>query len=417
MFRRAASLSLLVFTAFSASCAVERPALSSEKLTARKHEQLASLDKYQRLVEARLVRRMIREATAAETGRTPVIDILIISGGGDFGAFGAGFLQGWGWNVTPDEDGNVGRPQFDVVTGVSTGALIAPFAFIGTAPQYDRVADMYSAPKKSWFVSRSLIKLLFGAESYMETAGLREEVEAQIDKTTIAAIAEGERFDRTLWIGTTNLDLGVLYPWDLSLEARRIVDGERTSEGATVKRFHDILMASAAIPAVFPPVVIDSTLYVDGGTTSNILVDADLLRPGGPVETYRREHPDLPMPRFRFWVIINNKIGVDERVVQPTWLSITKASVATAIRSSTIGSLKQLETLSELQRCKGLEVQFRFVCIPDSWAPPADNLEPFDPRLMQSLIELGRRMGERSESWRTSLNAEAAREVQQAATP
>lgn len=345
---------------------------------------------------------MTREIAAAAPDETPTVDILIISGGGDYGAFGAGFLQGWGWNVTPDPDGNVGRPQFDIVTGVSTGALIAPFAFIGTAPEYDRVAQMYSAPKKEWFVSRSLVRILFGAQSYMETAGLRAEVERQIDLDMVKAIAEGEAVDRTLWIGTTNLDLGILYPWDLTTEARRITDND-PNEGHSLARFHDVLMASAAIPAVFPPVVIDSTLYVDGGTTSNILVDADLLRKEGPVETYRARYPGARLPRFRFWVIINNKIGVDERIVQPTWLSITKASVATAIRSSTIGSLKQLEALTELQRCRGLDVQFRYVCIPDDWRPPVDNPEPFDARLMQSLLELGRRMGEKSNPWRTDL--------------
>jgi hypothetical protein len=412
-------------------CAVARPALSDEGLAQRKQAQLAYLDRYRQVIEGRLVRRMTREARAAATvpGKRAVIDVLIISGGGDYGAFGAGFLQGWGWNVTPDESLSK-RPVFDVVTGVSTGALIAPYAFIGTNPEYDRVADLYSAPKKSWFVSRGLIKLLFGAESYMETKGLRRELDTQIDAETINRIAVGEREDRSLWIGTTNLDLGVLYPWDLTLEARRVADASTNAsplaaqvssfehsdlasepvgeEGASASRFRDVLMASAAIPAVFPPVVIDDTLYVDGGTTSNIIFDVDLLQPDGPVDSFRKLHPDLPVPKFRFWVIINNKIGVDGRIVQPTWLSITKASVATAIRSSTLGSLKQIEILTELQRCKGLDVEFRYVCIPDEWQPPASDPEPFDPELMGSLLELGRRMGERWDSWRSNLSGTIA---------
>jgi predicted acylesterase/phospholipase RssA len=384
-------------------CAVERPALSSEKLAARKVEQLGYMKRHAEQVEARLARRMAREAKDPGS----CIDILIISGGGDYGAFGAGFLQGWGWSTLPGDDGRLGRPSFDVVTGVSTGALIAPFAFIGTNPQYDRVAAMYSSPKKEWFVSRGLIKLLFGAESYMDTAGLKRELEAQFDDAMIAAIAAGEQEDRTLWIGTTNLDLGVMYPWDLTTEARRIVEhvgeGERPGGGPSAARFRDVLLASAAIPAVFPPVVIDSTLYVDGGTTSNILFDTDLLRTGGVVDRFHAEHPGSPLPRLRYWVIINNKLGVQERVVQPTWLSITEASVATAIRSSTLGALKRLETLTQLQTCRGLDVSLRFVCIPDAWKPPTADAEPFDPQLMQSLLELGRRMGEQPDSWRTDL--------------
>ncbi|XVJ59310.1 MAG: patatin-like phospholipase family protein [Tepidisphaera sp.] len=412
---------LLSLVALAQGCAVNRPALSSDKLIQRKAAQLGYITQYARIVEDRLVRRMAHEA-AATPDRQAVIDILIISGGGDFGAFGAGFLQGWGWNVTPASDLQK-RPEFDIVTGVSTGALIAPYAFIGTSPEYDRVADLYSAPKKEWFVSRGLLKLLFGAESYMDTSGLRAELDNQITSETISAIAQGEREHRSLWIGTTNLDLGVLYPWDLTLEARGIVEAppsvEQTSgsaeanriaepvgaHGARASRFRDVLLASASIPAVFPPVVIDDTLYVDGGTTSNILFDVDLLQPGGPVERFRKDNPSLRLPRFRYWIIINNKIGADGHIVQPTWLSITKASVATAIRSSTLGSLKHLEALTELQRCKGIDSEFRFVCIPDDWQPPVESPEPFDPALMNSLLDLGRQMGERWESWRTDLSA------------
>lgn len=414
-------VALVSVVALAQGCAVNRPALSSDKLIERKAAQLGYISEYGRIVEDRLVRRMALEA-AASPDRQAVIDVLIISGGGDFGAFGAGFLQGWGWNVTPASDLHK-RPEFDIVTGVSTGALIAPYAFIGTSPEYDRVADLYSAPKKEWFVSRGLLKLLFGAESYMDTSGLRAELDNQITSETIAAIADGEREHRSLWIGTTNLDLGVLYPWDLTLEARGIVeappateqrsasaDANRIAEpigahGARASRFRDVLLASASIPAVFPPVVIDDTLYVDGGTTSNILFDVDLLQPGGPIERFRRDNPSLRLPRFRYWVIINNKIGADGHIVQPTWLSITKASVATAIRSSTLGSLKHLEALTELQRCKGIDSEFRFVCIPDDWQPPVESPEPFDPALMNSLLDLGRRMGERWESWRTNLSA------------
>ena len=310
--RRSAHILLAAAATLAAvgGCVVERPALSSEKLAARKVEQLGYMKQHAEAVEARLARRMAREAGQPEA----CIDILIISGGGDYGAFGAGFLQGWGWSTLPGDDGRLGRPSFDIVTGVSTGALIAPFAFIGTNPQYDRVAAMYSSPKKEWFVSRGLIKLLFGAESYMDTAGLRRELDAQFDDGMIAAIAAGEQEDRTLWVGTTNLDLGVMYPWDLTTEARRIVEhvgeGDKPGGGPSAARFRDVLLASAAIPAVFPPVVIDSTLYVDGGTTANILFDTDLLRKGGVVDRFQADHPGVPLPRLRYWVIINNKIGV-----------------------------------------------------------------------------------------------------------
>lgn len=322
------------------------------------------------------------------------MDILVLSGGGDKGAFGAGFLQGWGEVMSA----GAGRPEFDVVSGVSTGALIAPFAFVGSELSYERIARIYSEPKATWFQSRGLLNFLAGASSYMESRGLRRDIEKEVDGTILGAIAAGERDDRTLWVGTTDLDLGVHYPWDLTYEAKRI-----SERGDSPRRFYDVLMASAAIPVIFPPVVIDDTLYVDGGTTSNILFDVDILRANGPIERFRAERPNLPLPIGRYWVIINNKLDVEEQIVQPTWRSITEASLSTAIRASTIGSLRQVEMQARLARAAGMDVEFRYVCVPEGWEPPQRDLPPFDKRLMESMMRCGRELGARGDAWRDGL--------------
>ena len=79
---------------------------------------------------------------------------------------------------------------------------------------------------------------------------------------------------------------------------------------------------------------LDDTLYVDGGTTANILVNADMRSPKSVMNTWRVSHPNVPLPKIRYWVVINNQLGAAPQVVQPTWVSITGASVSTAIRSS-----------------------------------------------------------------------------------
>lgn len=379
----------------SAGCATSRAALSEPELRVRADARRATIEKYRGIVAERLVRRMIREADVAHArGERAVVDILILSGGGDQGAFGAGFLQGWG--AVKGEGPR--RPEFDVVSGVSTGALIAPFAFVGSELSYERIARIYSEPKAGWFQSRGLLNFLAGASSYMESRGLRRDIEKEVDAATIAAIAAGEKDDRTLWVGTTDLDLGVHYPWDLTYEAKRIAE-----RGNSPKRFYDVLMASAAIPVIFPPVVIDDTLYVDGGTTSNILFDGNILRADGPIARFRAERPDLPLPIGRYWVIINNKLDVEERIVQPTWRSITEASLSTAIRASTIGSLRQVEMQARLARAAGVDVEFRYVCVPEDWEPPERDLPPFDKRLMDSLMRRGRELGAKGDAWRESL--------------
>lgn len=376
-----------------AACAVSRPTLKPEELAVRARAQEEATARHVRKLVERTVRRMEHEVGAHEKGGPPaVFDVLMISGGGDYGAFAAGILEGWGDIKDPAWE----RPLFDVVTGVSTGALIAPFALLGDEHSYRRVLDLYEHPKKDWIELRDLFFFLPGRQSFMNTKGLERDVRTQIDRETIAAIAAAERDGRTLAIGATNLDLGRMHPWDLTTEAARIDNGELESD-----RFYKVLMASAAIPALFPPVVIDDTLYVDGGTTSNILYDADLRSRGAPVQLFKERNPGRSLPTFRFWVIVNNQLGGTPQRVDPTWVSITEASVATAIRSSTIGTLRLLSLTTELQRRDGIDVEFRYVAIPDDWRPPVEGA--FKAETMQSLSKLGREMGSNTDSWRTDI--------------
>lgn len=391
-------LTLVVLLA--TGCAKTRPALAQDELERRRAISLRETENDIVASRGKAVARMYREWCDFRAGLTtepPVFDVLILSGGGDYGAFGAGFLRGWAQRtrtqVTPGTEvdhslPDLRLPEFDVVTGVSTGALIAPFAFIGDDASLQRVLDLYSEPKKDWVELRDLFFFLPGRESFLDTTGLWRDIRAQIDKDVIEQIAAGSRRGRVLAIGTTDLDLGVLKPWRLGLEA------EVAAETGDPTRVHQILLASAAIPGAFPPVIIDDTLYVDGGTTSNIIFGIDARAPSPLVPLAAELYPDMPMPRIRYWVIINNQIGAAPRIVQPTWTSIVGASVSTAIRSSTIGSLRQLALLARFgQDVEDLNVEFRFVAIPDDWRSPNPTAGIFDRETMQSLARLGEELG------------------------
>lgn len=157
----------------------------------------ALLEQYKKTVSAEreqiaqtVLRRLEREYQEHQTSGEPFIyDVLIISGGGPKGAFGAGFLEGWG----TVESGPTKRPEFDAVTGVSTGALIAPFAFTGTHEAYHKVADFYANPEPNWVRERGKFSFLPHHVSLFNNCHLQDTIREKVDETLVQAVAEGDR--------------------------------------------------------------------------------------------------------------------------------------------------------------------------------------------------------------------------------
>ena len=255
------------------------------------------------------------------SSRARHLSYLALSGGGADGAYGAGVLNGWSAAGT--------RPEFSVVSGVSTGALIAPFAFLG--PAYDAtLRDVYtSGIAESLLNTPSIVHAVFGSGLFGNTR-LRELVARYISQDMLGAIAAENARGRKLFIVTTNLDTQRTVIWDMGRIA-----AIRSSQALNL--FRDVLAASASIPVVFPPMLIDAEanghrfqeMHVDGGVTAPVLTlpEAFLLRNGALAGGLR----------MNIYVLVNDKVERDFQLVPNSTIDIaarTSASITkTQIRS------------------------------------------------------------------------------------
>ena len=309
------------------------------------------------------------QMSASGLDRRPV-NVLAISGGGSNGAYGAGMLEGWSELGT--------RPEFNVVTGISTGALTAPFAFLGS--EYDeRLARCYTTFSTRDFVKeRGLVEGLTG-DAFGEPCGLRGLLEEQLDEEAFRRIGEEHRRGRRLFIGTTNLDRMEPVYWCISAIAAEDLPGGR-------RLACDIILASASIPAVFPPVLIEvvgpdgesyDEMHVDGGVSNQVFTfPVSLKFRGSNVLADQDRAPAV-------WVIRNAPLILRYDETDRSLLSIAGRAISGLIHSNGIGDLYRIWLTT---RRDGFD--FHLASIPfDFDVIPA---EPFDPVHMKALFERGR---------------------------
>lgn len=339
------------------------------------------------------VKAELDDYNAGKAARPPVIDYLVISGGGDWGAFGAGVLQGWGDLPAEHE---LARPKFDVVTGVSTGALIAPFAFVGTPESLSQIEHLYRNPKPDWVRDRGFLFFLPNNVSFAEIPGLERELRTSVSLELARSVVERGQDGSMLAVNTTNLD-------DASPQVFFLVDESRRAvETGDMSRLHNVLLASAGIPGAFPYREIDGEMYVDGGVTANIIYGARIREEDSMAGLWGSLYPNVPMPKIRYWIIFNNKLRALPTVVSARWPSIVQRSLEVSIREATLTSVRHLHSLAEIARLKrNAEIEIRLIAIPDNWEAP----EPgqFNPRSMNDLADLGRRLGADPAAWSTEV--------------
>jgi len=301
-----------------------------------------------------------------------------------------------GWSTVAS--GANALPKFDGVSGVSTGAFIAPFAFLGTHADYETIDRLFRNPKPDWVERRGLLFFFLPDNaSLAEVSGLVRDLRAQVDpqfaERIVQAASTGRR--RVLLIQATDIDGGTARAFDAVAAAR-----EAVATGNT-ELLSDILLSSAAIPGAFPPREIQGRLYADGGIASNFFYGAPMDESDTFGATWRREHPNAPIPKTRYWVIINEYIQPIPVTVQPNWPAIVERSLYVSVRSAEAIALRHLYALAEATKLRGDgDVEVRWVAIPQTWRPLNDQF--FDEATMRQLSDEGRRLGADPKSWNTT---------------
>ncbi len=310
--------------------------------------------------------------------RRRTVSYLAVSGGGSNGAFGAGLLNGWSASGK--------RPQFEIVSGVSTGALIAPFAFLG--PEYDKpLREIYTLYSTKDILEPQILAGLLGANAVSSTKPLEKLIARYVDREFMAAIAREYAKGRRLLIGTTNLDAERPVVWNMGGIAQRNSD-------EALQLFRDVLLASSALPGLFPPVYVKVTsdgrsfeeMHVDGGTTENaFLLPLDL-------DLKRFDKQNGVSWKRKIYIIANDKTDPSPEEVNGTALDIAGRSISTLIKQQTEGDLIKLYL-----RAKENEIDYNMASIPVDFS--AKSSEPFDKAYMSTLYELGFKLGQEGYGW------------------
>ena len=236
--------------------------------------------------------------------------VLSLSAGGQFGAFGAGFLRGWAENPASP------RPRFDLVTGVSAGAFLSPVAFVGQG--HEEKLDVYRGLREDQVLKRRPLYALLNSPSLATVTPLEALIRSQVDKALIDDVAERHRDGARLLISAVNLDTTRQTVFDLGAIANAPLSDQMKQNCMT-----EAMLASAAIPGLFPPRNIDGALFVDGGVRDQVFLAA--------IEDARRQvaaETGRPI-RVEAVIVINGSLRPPEKSVKDSLLSYIERSVIT----------------------------------------------------------------------------------------
>ena len=292
---------------------------------------------------------------------------LSISGGGDNGAFGAGLLAGW----TKRGD----RPVFNLVTGVSTGALIAPFAYLG--PQYDDVLQyVYTQVTPDMiFKKRGLMAAVF-EDSIGDTTPLYQLISEHVNEDFLKQVArEYREKGRWLLVGTTNIDAGVPVVWNM---------GKIASIGTpeALELFRRVMLASASIPGAFPPVLFDAVLngesyhemHVDGGASMQVF-----LYPSAAAQKAREEKV-VRRKNLQAYIIRNSRLDNGWQEIERKTMNIVGRSISQLIQAQGIGDIYRIYQTTQRDH-----VGFNLAFIGSDFREP--HREEFDTEYMRALYQ------------------------------
>jgi patatin-like phospholipase len=318
-------------------------------------------------------------------GKPTSIDVLALSGGGAEGAFGAGLLVGW------TQAGN--RPEFSVVSGTSSGALIAPFAFLGASHDLT-LKDLFTSGIAETLLRVDGLNAIFGSGVF-KTEPLKLLIAHYVDEDLLHLVAAQHRRGRRLFIVTTNIDAQRTAVWNMGAIASSGYSGR-------LQLFRDILVASASAPGLFAPAYIEvqagsarfQEMHVDGAVTSNVLAVPESVL----LQKVAFTHAAKP----KLYIIVNGKITPDFAVIGDGTLSIVARSFYSTVKANTRNTL--IATY-DFARRNGW--QFRLAAIQPDYAMTSTTFN-FDTDYMRGLFNLGFSIGRTGQQWQSSLKALAA---------
>ena len=318
-------------------------------------------------------------ARSGQTGEMPPVALLALSGGGDKGAFGAGLLNGW------TAAGN--RPTFKAVTGISTGALLAPFAFLGA--EYDHVlTEVFTTTSPQDILSRRSILAAIQNDGMADNQPLWGLISKHVDEALLAAIAEAHADGRILLIGTSNLDARQPVMWNM---------GNIAASGApgALDLFRSILLSSAAIPGAFPPTMIRvevegqayDEMHVDGGTSAQVF-----LYPPSMPAVARSLGEDISGRKGSAYIIRNSWLQSTYDPSERRTINIAARAVSSLIQSQGFGDLYRIFVTAQRD---GFDFNLAFIGSDFTYEP----VEQFDTGFMNALYDYGYRLGQGGYPW------------------
>ncbi|HLW68886.1 MAG TPA: patatin-like phospholipase family protein [Gemmataceae bacterium] len=332
-------------------------------------------------VDAETLNRIVAQLAEDDSVKPggPRYNVLVLSTGGPYGAFSAGMLVGW------SEAGT--RPKFDCVTGVSTGALVSVFAFVGPAWD-DKLASVLSdLNAEKIYRMRGPVAML-RRSSFASSEPLQRLIEDTVDMELLRAVANAHAEGRRLYVGTTNLETKRLAVWDMGAIASR-------GDAEALKLFQTIMLASCSIPGFFEPVPIDvqvngqsrSELHVDGGASASMF-----LRLPEQAQSLRGRRP---LAGSNLYIIVAGKLYADPAPVRPGFIPVAGSSISSLMYAEARGDLYRLFTTSLASGMK-----FQLAAVPQQFAINPNNAS-FGPKEIKQLYEEGVRAGHSPNPWRS----------------
>lgn len=327
-----------------------------------------------------------QQTLEANQGKMPSVNVLALSGGGADGAFGAGFLCGWSKSES--------RPKFQLVTGISTGALIAPFAFLG--PKYDKnLREVYTnlSDDNLYHINNPLSVLLTYIRpvlrpSVASNKPLKQVIKKMATQAMLDEIAHEHLKGRRLLIGTTQLNAQRLVIWDIGAIAN-------SHNPNALALFHKILLASSALPGIFPPQYFQvksqghryKELHVDGGIENQVMLFEKAIVPFAKVYSANaNQHSKL-------YIIRNSKVSPEWENVKPRLHYILGRVIFTLTKNQGVSDLYRLYAHALRDH-----LDYNLTYIPKNFNEHAKT--PFDNQYMKKLFFKGYHLGKNNFKWK-----------------